>query len=290
MKKIYIKARAKVNLNLEILGKREDNYHNLESVFQKVNLYDEIYIKKIQTDDFKLNINVKELDTKENIIYKAYVKLKEKHKTITGIEVTVNKKIPMQAGMAGGSTDCAAFIIAMNKLFDLKLTKKEKEALGKSLGADVVPCFYNKAVKAEGIGDIITNIDTNFKYYMVIIKPKISCNTKEMYQKIDAKKDLKQLHTTDDIIKALETKDIQLLANNLYNVFEEVIQEKEIIENVKKELIKSGALQALMTGSGSCVYGIFKDKQSAKNAYIALKDKYQTYICVSYNVKKGEMF
>ena len=95
MKKIYIKARAKVNLNLEILGKREDNYHNLESVFQKVNLYDEIYIKKTPTDDFKLNINVKELNTKENIIYKAYIKLKEQYKAISGIEVTVNKKIPM---------------------------------------------------------------------------------------------------------------------------------------------------------------------------------------------------
>ena len=290
MKKIYIKARAKVNLNLEILGKREDNYHNLESVFQKINLYDEIYIKKIQTDDFKLNINVKELDTKENIIYKAYVKLKEQYKTITGIEVTVNKKIPMQAGMAGGSTDCAAFIIAMNKLFELKLSKKDMESLGKSLGADVVPCFYNKAVKAEGIGDIITNIDTNFKYYMVIIKPKISCNTKEMFQKLDTEEDIQQLHTSENIIKALENKDIYLLANNLFNVFEEVIQEKEIIQQIKKEFIKNGALQALMTGSGSCVYGIFKDKQSAKNAYIALKDKYQTYICVSYNLKKGEMF
>ena len=233
---------------------------------------------------------MKELDTKENIIYKAYVKLKAQYKVISGIEVTVNKKIPMQAGMAGGSTDCAAFIIAMNKLFDLKLTKKEKEALGKSLGADVVPCFYNKAVKAEGIGDIITNIDTNFKYYMVIIKPKISCNTKEMFQKLDTEEDIQQLHTSENIIKALENKDIYLLANNLYNVFEEVIQEKEIIQQIKKELIKNGALQALMTGSGSCVYGIFKDKQSAKNAYIALKDKYQTYICVSYNVKKGEMF
>ena len=290
MKKIYIKARAKVNLNLEILGKREDNYHNLESVFQKINLYDEIYIKRTETDDFKLNINVKELDTKENIIYKAYVKLKEQYKTITGIEVTVNKKIPMQAGMAGGSTDCAAFIIAMNKLFDLKLTKKEMESLGKSLGADVVPCFYNKAIKAEGIGDMITSINTHFKYYMVIIKPEIACNTKEMYQKIDAKKNIKQLHTTNAIIKALESKDIQLLSKNLYNVFEEVIQEKEMVQHVKKELMEKGALQALMTGSGSCVYGIFKDKQSAKNAYVTLKEKYQTYICTSYNVKKGEMF
>lgn len=290
MEEKYIKARAKVNLNLEILGKREDNYHNLESVFQKVNLYDEIYIKKTPTDDFKLNINVKELNTKENIIYKAYVKLKEKYKAISGIEVTVNKKIPMQAGMAGGSTDCAAFIIAMNKLFDLKLTKKEIESLGKSLGADVVPCFYNKAVKAEGIGEIITNIDTHFKYYMVIIKPEIACNTKEMFQKLDTEEGIQQLHTSENIIKALENKDIHLLANNLYNVFEEVIQEKEIIQDIKKELIKNGALQALMTGTGSCVYGIFEDKQSAKDAYIALKDNYQTYICTSYNVKKGEMF
>ena len=286
MKEIYIKARAKVNLNLEILGKREDNYHNLESVFQKVNLYDEIYIKKTETDGFKLNINVKELDTKENIIYKAYVKLKEQYKEISGIEVTVNKKIPMQAGMAGGSTDCSAFIIAMNRLFDLKLTKKEMEVLGKSLGADVVPCFYNQAVKAEGIGEIITNIDTHFKYYMVIIKPKIACNTKEMFQKLDTEEGILQLHTSENIIKALENKDIHLLANNLYNVFEEVIQEKGIIQDIKKELIKNGALQALMTGTGSCVYGIFKDKQSAKDAYIALKDKYQTYICTSYNTKK----
>ena len=233
---------------------------------------------------------MKELNTKENIIYKAYIKLKEQYKAISGIEVTVNKKIPMQAGMAGGSTDCAAFIIAMNRLFNLKLNKEDMERLGKSLGADVVPCFYNKAVKAEGIGEIITNIDTHFKYYMVIIKPKISCNTKEMFQKLDTEKGIQQLHTSENIIKALENKNIHLLANNLYNVFEEVIQEKVIIQDIKKELIKNGALQALMTGSGSCVYGIFENKQLAQNAYIALKDKYQTYICTSYNVKKGEMF
>ncbi len=290
MEEIYIKARAKVNLSLEVLGKREDNYHNLESVFQKINLYDEIYIKKIQEEDFRLKINVKELDSKENIIYKAYRKLKEQYKVINGIEVIVNKKIPMQAGMAGGSTDCAAFIIAMNKLFKLKLSKEEMEALGKSLGADVVPCFYNKAIKAEGIGDMITTIDTDFKYYMVIIKPEIACNTKEMYQKLDTEKDIQQLHTSENIIKALENKDIQLLTNNLYNVFEEVVQEKQSIQEIKKELLNNGALQALMTGTGSCIYGIFRDKQSAKNAYITLKGRYQTYICTSYNMKKGEMF
>lgn len=290
MEEIYIKARAKINLNLEVFEKRKDNYHNLESVFQKVNLYDEMYIKKIKEDKFKLNINIRELDNKENIIYKAYVKLKERYKTITGVEITVKKNIPMQAGMAGGSTDCAAFIIAMNKLFDLKLSKKEIESFGKSFGADVVPCFYNKAIKAEGIGDIITHIDTNFRYYMVIIKPQICCNTKEMFERLDTQDNIKQLNTSENIIKALKNKDIKLLAKSLYNVFEEVIPEKESIKNIKKELIKNGALNALMTGSGSSVYGIFEDKQSAKKAYMELKDKYETYICTSYNVKKEEMF
>ena len=125
---------------------------------------------------------------------------------------------------------------------------------------------------------------------MVIIKPKICCNTKEMFERLDTQDNIKQLNTSENIIKALKNKDIKLLAKNLYNVFEEVIPEKESIKNIKKELIKNGALNALMTGSGSSVYGIFEDKQSAKKAYMELKDKYETYICTSYNVKKEEMF
>ena len=120
MEEIYIKARAKINLSLEVLNKRKDNYHNIESVFQKINLYDEIWIRKIKTNEFKMVTNVYEINNKENIIYKAYRVLKEKYKNITGIEVKLNKKIPMQAGLGGGSADCASFIIAINKLFDLK--------------------------------------------------------------------------------------------------------------------------------------------------------------------------
>ena len=282
MEEIYIKARAKINLNLEVLGKREDNYHNIKSIFQKINLYDEIKIKKLKIDKFKMITNIKELNNEENIIYKAYKKLKEKYEQIKGIEIKLNKRIPIQAGMAGGSTDCAAFIVAMNKLFSLNLSKEKMKTLGKELGADVVPCLYNRAVIVEGIGDIVTKIDTNFKYYIVIIKPEISCNTKEMYNRLD-EKEIKQKDTTKKIIKALENHDIKILSNNLYNVFEEVIENKEIIKELKEELIKYGAISSLMTGSGSAVYGIFKDKQTAKNAYEKLKDKYNTYICTSYN-------
>lgn len=279
MDQIYIKARAKINLTLEILDKREDNYHNLKSVFQKVNLYDEIYIYKLENDDFILDTNIDGLDVKDNIIYKAYVKLKEKFEIISGVKVVLNKRIPMQAGMAGGSTDCASFILGMNKLLGLNLTQKEIITLGKSLGADVVPCLYNKAVLAEGIGEIITKIDTKFKYYIVVIKPELSCNTGEMFKKLDKRERILKIDNSQNIIKALENNNIELLSNNLYNTFEEVIEAKTI----KDELIKNKALGALLTGSGSCVFGIFKNKEDAKFAYNNLKDKYKTYICTSYN-------
>ena len=282
MKEGYIKARAKINLNLLVLEKREDGYHNIKSVFQKINLYDEIFLKKINGYEFNMITNIGEINNKENIIYKTYIKMKEKYKNITGVQVKLNKNIPMQAGMAGGSTDCAAFIILMDKLFDLNMSKEEMKSLGKELGADVIPCFYNKGVVAEGIGDVITKINTNFKYYIVIVKPDFSCSTKEMYKKIDEKQIIIK-DTTKEIVEALENSDIEKLSSNLYNVFEEVIDKKELIQNIKQDFINNGAISSLMTGSGSAIYGIFKDKNTAKIAYESLKDKYQTYICTSYN-------
>lgn len=243
MEQVYIKARAKINLNLEVVGKREDNYHNISSVFQKINLYDELYIKKTESGDLRIKTNIEELNNKENIIYKAYVVLKEKYKNITGVEVTLNKKIPMQAGLAGGSTDCASFIVGMNRLFDLKLSQIEMEHIGKDLGADVVPCFYKGAVKAEGIGEMITPIDTNIKYYLIIIKPQISCNTRELYNKIEEERQGKQPGNTDKIKQALEKDNLETVINYLYNVFEEVIEEKEVIQKLKKELIQQGAVR-----------------------------------------------
>jgi len=291
MEEIYIKARGKINLNLEILDKREDGYHNLKSVFQKINLYDEIIIKKANNGDkLELQTNIEALNNQDNIIYKAYEKLRQRYKKITGIKVVLNKKIPMQAGLAGGSTDCASFILAINKLFDLKLKKQDIIDIGKSLGADVVPCLYNSAVIGEGIGDIITKINTDYKYYLVLIKPNISCCTKELFKILDENKQRKTIDTTDEIVKAIQEKDIKLIAKNLYNRFEYVMPDKELFQNLKEELLKNGAIGASMTGSGSCVFGIFENKQKAKKAYNILKEKYETYYCISYNSKREEMF
>ena len=287
MEKIYMKARAKINLSLEILGKRPDNYHNLKSVFQKVNLYDELYVEKNESNECEIQTNIENLNSKDNIIYKTYLKLKEMYPQITGVKVNLNKRIPMEAGMAGGSTDCASFILRMNKLFSLNISREKIENIGKKLGADVVPCFYNRALLAEGIGEIITLINTNYKYYIVIIKPQMSCSTKEMFKRIDEKGEVLQKENSENIIKSLENNNIEVLGENLYNIFEEVISEKEMIENIKNELIRYGAIGSLLTGSGSCVFGLFKNKETAKYAYNKLRSKHQTYICTSYNSKRS---
>ncbi len=266
MEEIYLKARAKVNLNLEVLEKRKDNYHNIQSVFQKINLYDELYIKKTKTGKIEIDTNINELQNEENIISKAYKVLKNRNEAITGVRVKLIKKIPMQAGLAGGSTDCASFILGMNKLFDLKLTKMEIEEIGKNLGADVPPCFYNKAVKAEGIGEIITPINTNFKYYFVIIKPKVSFSTKEMYQKIDDQKKVYTLEKTNNIKQALEQQKLELLVQNLYNTFEDVIPNKDIIQNIKNELIEQGAMRKYNDWFRLlCLWDISKQTNSKKS-------------------------
>lgn len=287
MEQIYKKARAKINLNMMVLDKRKDNYHNIKSIFQKINLYDEIYLTKTKNNDFCLKTNVEELNNENNIIYKAYVMLKRKYPNITGVQVALKKRIPMQAGMAGGSTDCASFILAMNQLFDLQLSKQEIEEVGKSLGADVISCFYNKAILVEGIGDIVTPIDTNFKYYIIIVKPQFACNTSIMYHKLDEmNKRQVVVDTSNKIKQALESNDIEMLGNNLYNAFEEVVEEKELVEKIKEDLKRNGAIGSLMTGSGSCIYGIFKNKETAKLANRVLKSKYQTFLCTSYQSQK----
>ncbi len=290
MNKIYLKARAKINLSLEVLDKREDNYHNIKSIFQKINLYDEMYIEKTHNNKFELETNIKSLNNKENVIYKAYVKLKEKYDNISGVKIILNKKIPMQAGLGGGSTDCASFILGINKLFNLRLSRSEIEMIGKSLGADVVPCFYNKSVLVEGIGDKITTINTNFKYYIVIVKPSISCNTKTMYNLIDQINKKNELDLSSTIINGLQNNDIELIANNLYNTFEEVQLDNNLIPTIKEEFLRNGAMGSLMTGSGSCVYGIFRNRKIARKAYQKLKSNYEIYICTSYNSKRSEKF
>lgn len=284
MNKIYLKARAKINLTLNVLEKRPDNYHNIESVFQKISLYDELFIEKNNSEYLNLECNIKELEDQGNIIYKAFDLLKTEFQKISGVNVKLIKHIPMQAGLGGGSTDCAYFILGINKLFNLNASEEKLIQIGKSLGADVVPCMYN-LVKSEGIGEIITKYKSNLSYYILLMKPDFACNTRIMYEKIDANPNLVQKYNTDEVIDILKNGEIQELQGKLYNVFENVLEQKDELEKIKQDFINSGAIDALLTGSGSCIYGIYSSKKDINKAYEYLKQKYnyQIYKCVSCN-------
>ncbi|MBR3697103.1 MAG: 4-(cytidine 5'-diphospho)-2-C-methyl-D-erythritol kinase [Clostridia bacterium] len=285
MEKIYVKARAKVNLCLSVLEKNKNGYHNLDSVFQKINFYDELWLEKIKENKLILESDIKGVKLEDNIIYKAYYKLIEEIGNFGGVKVKLKKNIPMQAGLAGGSTDCASFLIAINKLYNLNIEKVKLKEIAKSLGADVVPCMFNGAVLSSGIGDIIKKINTRFKYYFLIIKPKFSCNTAEMFKELD-KIPKRKISRSKEIINALETNNFKLLSENLINDFELVLEKKQEFINIVKVIQNQGA-KTLLAGSGSCVFGIFLEKQKAKEAYNNLKNKYEIYICTSYNLRRN---
>lgn len=284
MDKIYLKTRAKINLTLNVLNKRPDNYHNIESVFQKISLYDELFIEKNTSNTFNLTCNIKELENEDNILFKTYNKLKTLYPQISGVDIKLIKNIPMQAGLAGGSTNCAGFIKGLNKLFDLKLSKLDMINIGKTLGADVVPCMFN-TVKSEGIGDLVTPFHSNLKYYILIAKPNFNCNTKSMYEQLDNTQNLNQQFNTNEVINILKTGYTKDLKNKLYNVFEYTIENQDELDNLKNDFQASGAIDALLSGSGSCIYGLYSNKQELQNAYNFMKNKYNYnfYKCVSYN-------
>lgn len=280
METIYKKARAKINLTLNVLGKREDGYHELETIFQKISLYDELKVTKTDKhDSIRINTNIESLQGEGNIIFKAYQNLKDRFLKIGGVDVDLKKNIPMQAGLAGGSTDCGAFIESMNKLFDLKLSKKEMVEIGANLGADVPQSLYNTPIIARGIGEKIKEIKSNAKYYVLVIKPQFKCNTKEMFQKLDNSDITKQRYNTENMKKALEKGNTLEISSSLYNVFEIALEKSG---EIKQEIIKAGAKGSLMSGSGSTFFGIFENKEQAKKGFKELSKKYETFYCISY--------
>lgn len=285
MKQVFLKAYAKINLILAVLNKRNDGYHNIKSVFQKINLYDEISIFKTNASDFILETNISEINNENNIIFKAYKEIQKKYAVVKGIKVILKKNIPMQAGLGGGSSDCASFILGINKLFDLKMNNSEICELAKKLGADVVPCLYNGTNLVSGIGQIVKPLNRILNFYLLIIQPDFANSTKEMYKLIDEKR-INQKNLNEkflNVINSLKENNIYKLTNNLYNTFEEVSPNKETIEAIKKELCQNGALGSIMTGSGSCIFGIFANKKQLLSAFKKLEKQYKVYIAKPIN-------
>ena len=274
-----IKARAKINTVLEILHKRADGYHEIRTVMQSLKLCDTINIKKTSICPFLLETNDKNLQVSgQNIIEKTAGYLIETYKIDTGIHIYLDKKIPITAGLGGGSADCAATIIGINKLFGLQLSKQELLHIGRIFGADVPFCLTGGTVYACGAGEKLTELPPHPKAYVLLTGLGGKTSTKEIYNLYDSykegEKNNKQNHT-QPMISAIKSQDIGDVANSLYNAFLPVMAainpDVPYVINTMKEM---GAMGASMTGAGPSVFGFFNERDKAKRCKKKLASLY----------------
>lgn len=292
MDKIQLKALAKINLGLDVLRRREDGYHEVKMIMQTIHLYDELELKKIAKPEIQMQTNLPYLPVDEhNLAYKAAKLLKEEYHLPGGLFIRLQKKIPVAAGMAGGSSDAAAVLWGVNQLYHLGLSKKELMERGVRLGADVPYCIQRGTALAEGIGEKLKALPPMPKCYLLIAKPGVSVSTKFVYENLHAN-DLKeeQHPNIDAMIRTIQKKDLALLTSYMGNVLELVtIPAYPVIEEIKRCMLEAGALGAMMSGSGPTVFGIFETQPQARKAYRAVKASQlakQVYLTVPYNVHR----
>ena len=274
MKQRELKALAKINLGLDVLGRRENGYHDVRMVMQSIYLYDGVKIEKKQTPGIELGSNLYYLPTGDgNIAYKAADLLIKEFDLKEGVRITLNKHIPVAAGMAGGSSNAAAVLFGMNRLFGLKLSRQDLMERGVKLGADVPYCIMRGTVLAEGIGEELTVLPAMPKCTVLIAKPPISVSTKVVYEALDAK-EIVEHPDIDGLIEGLERRDLKKIASCMGNVLEDVtIPMHPEIETIKQAMMEAGALNAMMSGSGPTVFGLFENKLAARKAQEMIREK-----------------
>lgn len=288
---IHLKALAKINLGLDVIGVREDGYHLVRMIMQTIDLYDWVTVKKSQSAGISLETNLNFLPTDEhNIAYQAADLLKQDFAQIGGVELRIHKCIPVAAGMAGGSTDAAAVLYGMNRLYHLDLPMNRLMEYGLRLGADVPYCLLRGTALAEGIGDWLTRLPPMPDCSILIAKPPVSVSTKLVYQSLDALEE-PQHPSIDAQIAALEAGDLHALAEHMGNVLEHVtIPMHPQIARIKEMMEAQGAVAAMMSGSGPTVFGIFLEEAKAYEAKTQLRNSglaRQVYVTKPYNYKEN---
>ena len=287
MDSIRLKARAKINLGLDVLGKREDGYHEVRMVMQTIGIYDRLILTKIPEEEIRITSNLAFLPVNENnLIYKAIKLLKDEYHFPGGVSVDLNKFIPVAAGMAGGSTDAASTMFGVNRLFGLNLSMGKMMELGVRLGADVPYCVMRGTALAEGIGEKLTRITPVPHRWILIAKPQINVSTRLVYEQLDMG-GIQKHPDIDGIIRAIEAQDVVRIAQSMGNVLENVtVPLYPVIETIKQDMLSHGAINAMMSGSGPTVFGIFPDEQTTLACQAFLKEKgdaRQVYITENFN-------
>ncbi len=283
MEYIEKKAYAKINIALDVIRKREDGYHDMKMVMQTLDIFDLIKIKKNNTNKISIKSNVEITDKIEsNLVYKACVAVLKKADLYNkvGLEVYIEKNIPMGAGMAGGSADCATTIVALNELLDLKLDTEQMIEIGKKLGSDVPYCLVGGTKLVEGVGDIITDLKNHPETVVLVAKPTVSVSTKEIFETLEIDK-IKIKPNFEKMINGISNGNLQEIAKNFCNVFEEVTIPKHTeIGEIKNTINNNGAINTLMTGTGSTVFGYFENTDTARAAANVLEKSFNLELLV----------
>lgn len=290
MKQIKLNARGKINITLDVLRKREDGYHDLSMIMQTVNLCDNLSIKITNSGNIEMTSNYSWLPCDErNLVYKAAALMKEKYDIKEGISLHLDKNIPVAAGMAGGSSDCAATLIGIRNLLKINASDKELMALGKTLGADVPYCILRGTALAEGIGEKLTQLSPFPDTILLIVKPPINVSTATVFGSLDLSK-VDKHPDNKKMIELIKNKDLQGICDNMCNVLESVtIKNYPIIDTIKKSMINNGAMGSLMSGSGPTVFGFFENYDMALKALKYIRSKHhirEIYITTVFNTSK----
>ena len=269
--KIERTAYAKINLGLDVTGRRDDGYHIVRMIMQNVDIYDTLTFEDNDTGEVVLTANLDTIPTDgSNLICKVAKQLQEEYGVKKGVNIHLVKRIPVAAGMAGGSTDGAAAYMALNELWNLGLDKKRLCELAVKLGADIPYCILGGTALAEGIGEELTIISDMPKCSIVVAKPNIDVSTGWVYKELDSK-EIENHPDIDGIRKAIEEGNLEEMCGLIGNVLEPVTSSKyEEIGKLEALLTKAGAIGAFMTGSGPTVFGIFDDEALAKKGYESL--------------------
>lgn len=281
MKRATFKSFAKINLTLDVLGRREDGYHTVKMVMQTVSLYDTVTVEQLENEEILVQSSLSFLPTgPENLAYRAAKLFFGETGIKGGVKITLTKHIPVGAGLAGGSSNCAVVLKALNKLYGAGLSMRTLCTMGEKLGADVPYCILGGTRLAEGIGEQLSPLPKLPRCHILLVKPSFSISTKAVYEKIDAYTGFRR-PDTDAVIAGLKAGDLKAIAAGMGNVLEEVsINDYPVLNEVKEQLMALGAVAAQMSGSGPTVFGIFDNFETALEAKKQLWGKYRTvYLC-----------
>lgn len=287
MKDISVKALAKINLGLDVIRKREDGYHEVRMVMQTIHLFDRLELRRNNSGRITIETNLSFLPTNENnLVYKAAKLLMEEFQIKDGIDVKLQKHIPVAAGLAGGSTDAAAVLYGVNRMFGLGLSKEDLMQRGVKIGADVPYCVMRGTALAEGIGEKLSPLPPMVKCPVLIAKPQINVSTKFVYENL--KLNEQTVHPDiDRLVSDIEAKDLKKIAADMGNVLETVtIPNYPVIAEIKEKMLEYGAQNSMMSGSGPTVFGLFDDEDTAAAAYEAMREtglSKQIYLTSIYN-------